>query len=133
MTDLQCPVKVLLVAQDLLGPGTRVETLPCAPYSGVFGASSIAADASGLAAATDLAQQVSCPLDILADAVDGASLARAIEDLSDVYRGETIIVVAPRDLLRALLGRASESMKPVTVAIDSDGWVVDASLDLAPR
>jgi hypothetical protein len=124
MSDLQCPAKVLFVARDVLDLGTSSLTPAEERYADVFAAAAIATDAGDLARATALAQQVGCPLKILADAVDGASLSRAIQELSDVYRGETIVVIANRDLLREVFGRAGESMEPLAVSIESSGWTM---------
>ncbi|HET6337934.1 MAG TPA: hypothetical protein VFG30_32155 [Polyangiales bacterium] len=129
MSDLQCPAKVLFVARDLLDLGASLLTPGNERYSGVFAASAIAADAGDLARATVLGQQAGCSLKILADVVDGTSLARAVQDLSDVYRGETIVVIADRDLMREVFGRAGGSMEPIAVSIDSSGWTMLKAAD----
>jgi hypothetical protein len=114
MSDLQCPAKVLLVAAEMLG--ASVPALERTHYAGVFVVPGVAGNVGELA---------SYPVEIIDDAVDGASLARAVEELADVYRGYTIVVVATRAMIRDVLGeRASASAKPVVIAIDSSGWVV---------
>jgi hypothetical protein len=47
-------------------------------------------------------------------------LRRAVDELSDLYRGETIAVLAPAGAIAAALG--GEVELPVTVAVDSSGW-----------
>lgn len=118
MSDLQCPANVVLASRDML-PALAYER-----FSGVFVAPAIAAYASELAAARSFAKQVNCALDTLTGALDAASCRLALQDLSDVYRGETVVVIAPRELIHDLLGRAADAAQPSVVAIDSSGWVV---------
>jgi len=118
MSDLQCPAKVVLAVLEML-PSLAGER-----YSGVYAAPAVAADPVGRAAVSGFAAQANCRLDTLADATDGASLRRSVQDLSDVYRGETIAVVAPRELIREAIGRAADSPQPIVVSIDSSGWTV---------
>lgn len=118
MSDLQCPAQVVLAAREML-PSLTGER-----FSAVYVLPAIAADPAGRAAASGFAAQVNCRLDTLADAIDGAGLRRALQELSDIYRGETIAVIAPRDLLREAIGRAAESAQPIVVSIDSSGWTV---------
>jgi hypothetical protein len=118
MSDLQCPAKVVLAAREML-PSLTGER-----FSGVYVVPAIAADPAGRAAVSGFAAQANCQLDTLADAIDGASLRRSLQELSDVYRGETIAVVAPRALVREAIGRAADSTQPIVVSIDSSGWTV---------
>ena len=108
MSDLQCPATVVLLA-----PGM---TTALRPLAGVFAAGTPPPSAAALAAAAD------CRLAVL-DAPDAPALRRRIDELSDLHRGETIAVVAPPDLLAALLGRQAT---PAVVEIDSSGWTVRA-------
>ena len=98
MSDLQCPARIWFIARDVFGPDTPLP-VPCAD---VF----IAGDATGA----------------LADVQDAAGLVRAVNDLADAYRGEAIVVVATRELIRDALDRASTVATPVGVAVDSSGW-----------
>ena len=116
MSDLQCPAKVVLAAREML-PSLAGER-----FSGVYVAAATVADPAGRAAASGFAAQANCQLEILADATDGASFRRSLQDLSDVYRGETIAVIAPRELMREAIGRAADSAQPIVVSIDSSGW-----------
>jgi hypothetical protein len=86
--------------------------------SGVFVCSSIALDPDMLARLGGSSRPVSA----LAGVADAASLRDAVEQLSDLHRGETLVVVAPPELIQGAL--ASSRPSPVVVAIDSDGWVV---------
>lgn len=113
MSDLQCPAQVWLVAA-----GQRAN-VP-APCAGVFVAPMLATDAS----AATLARAAGCALEILAGATDAASTARAIDDLADLHRGETFVVVVTRDVIRDLTGRAQDPTQPIIVAIDAEGWRV---------
>ncbi|HKP55306.1 MAG TPA: hypothetical protein VJV78_01220 [Polyangiales bacterium] len=116
MSDLQCPAQVWLVAA---GQSADVP-VPCA---GVFVTPALATDAGAAA----LARAASCPLEVLADAIDAASTARAIDDLADLHRGETFVVVVTREVLHDLTGRAPT--QSIIVAIDSEGWRVQTSAE----
>jgi len=122
MSDLQCPARVVLATCDTL------PQLASGRYSGVFVAPAVESAASDLRAASELARHAGCEIQRLQDAIDGAKLRRALNELSDVYRGETIVAVVPEAMLREVIGGARDCAKPVFVAIDSDGWtVLDAS------
>lgn len=117
MSDLQCPATVWLIPRELFAtasPLARIDRL-----AGLFVAPALAADSSWLGAAHD------CPVADLPGAVDAASLGRELEQLSDIYRGETIAVVATGALIRDLVGR--EARAPIALAIDSEGWRVTVS------
>jgi hypothetical protein len=118
MSDLQCPAKVVLAHREML-PSLAGER-----FSGVYVAPAIAADPASSAAASGFAAQVNCRLDTLVEAIDGASLRRSLQELSDIYRGETIAVIAPSALIREAIGRAADSAQPIVVSIDSSGWTV---------
>ncbi len=124
MSDLQCPATILLVARESIAAGGRSPLLAARHLSGVFVTSAVAADAGGLAAAARLADEGAWRLSTMADVIDGASLARAMEDLADLHRGETIAVVTTRDMIQDLLGDAAALADPVAVAIDGSGWSV---------
>jgi hypothetical protein len=124
MSDLQCPANILLVAREMLGPGAGVSVLEGMHYSEVFVVSALAAEAGELAQYRP---------EIIADVVDGASLARALENLADLYRGYTVVVVATREMICDLFGeRASDPRKPIALAIDSSGWTVFEALATRP-
>lgn len=96
MSDLQCPATVVLVAADVLA---RVG-----------------------AAAIVVGQHLAGTFDV--DVADGAALRRRVDELADLYRGETILVVAPLDAICTALAVSGALDQPVTVAVDSDGWRV---------
>lgn len=96
MSDLQCPATVVLVAPGVLA---RV------------GAAAIAAG-ENLAGTFDV------------NVADGATLRQRVDELADLYRGETIVVVAPADAIRTALGAGGAVDQPVAVAVDSTGWRV---------
>ncbi len=118
MSDLQCPAKVVLAVHD------RPPSLAGQRFSGVFLAPDVAADAEALAAASGFAEQANCAFDTLGDARDAASLVRTLQELSDVYRGETIVVLTSEAMLRDAIGRAADSAQPIVLSIDSSGWTV---------
>lgn len=124
MADLQCPAVVLLVGRDVLVSGECARELATRHLAGVFVAGPPAADPDVLAAATDLAHRAACRIDLLAEALDGPTLARAIDDLADLHRGETIAIVASAGAIRDALGLARAPADPVTVTIDGSGWSV---------
>ena len=124
MSDLQCPATVLLIARESIASRGGPALIGARQLSGVFVASSVAADPSGLAAAASLADQGGWRLTTMAEVGDGASLADAIEHLADLHRGETIAVVATQEMIQDVLGSASVSVDPITLAIDGSGWVV---------
>jgi hypothetical protein len=117
VSDLQCPARVVLATSEVL-PSLAGER-----YSGVFVVAAVASDPHALAAATAFAQQVNCELERI-EAVDGQAFKRALDELSDVYRGEAIVAVAPLAMIREVVGRAADAAKPVHVEIDSSGWAV---------
>jgi hypothetical protein len=123
MSDLQCPAIILLIAHESIASGGRA-VLGARHLSGLFVASAVAADPGGLAAATGLADEGAWRLSTMADVDDGASLARAMNHLADLHRGETIAVVASQDMIEGVVGNAGMSGEPVSVAIDGSGWSV---------
>lgn len=124
MSDLQCPANVVLVPDSMLG-GDGPLAAPFGTHCfGVFVAAAIAADADSFAHASALAQTSGCKLEVMSEAVDSASLARAVDDLADLHRGETILVVARHDLIRDLIGRTLDTETAIEVAIDDSGWAV---------
>ncbi len=114
----------MLIAGETIRQPDGERALRGKHVAGVVVAGSIADDAHALA--TRLAREMSCTLDSMADVVDGASLRRAIKDLSDRYRGETIAVIASADMIANVLGIASPTTAPVTLAIDAEGWTIVA-------
>ena len=123
MSDLQCPATILLIAREAIGAGGKA-ILGARRLSGLFVASAVAADPGGLAAATSLADEGAWRLSTMAGVDDGASLARAMNHLADLHRGETIAVVATQDMIDSAVGSAGIAGEAITVAIDSSGWSV---------
>lgn len=105
MGDLQCPANILLVAIE-----SGAAILESTQLAGVFVASQVA-DASAISGAR-------------LDVADGAGLARAIEELADLYRGETIALVTTSDLIAEMLGLTSPGTGPIAIAVDDSGWSV---------
>jgi hypothetical protein len=60
----------------------------------------------------------------LADGTDRAKLFAAIEDWSDMYRGETVVVRLAPETVAALPGwlREREADGVIAVEVDADGW-----------
>ena len=97
MGDLQCPATILLVPRESIASSSAL--LESSHLAGVFVAS--------------------------ADVTDGAGLARAIEDLADLHRGETIAVVATREMIRDMLGQ-DLGEQAIAIAVDDSGWSLRA-------
>jgi hypothetical protein len=124
MSDLQCPATVLLVPRDSCASGACARSFGARRLSGCFVDAAIAANPDELAAISRLAEGSNCPVEILGALNDGASLAQTLEQLSDLYRGETIALVTTAAVIRSLSGSARLPTEPIAVAIDSSGWVV---------
>jgi hypothetical protein len=123
MGDLQCPATILLIAGESIASGAGAATFEDRHLSGVHVASGVAADPGGLAAAR-LADERGWRLATMTDVSDGASLARAIDELADLHRGETIAVVGTREMIQDMLGEASSWADPITITVDASGWRV---------
>ena len=121
MSDLQCPAVFLFIPREAAA-SIDDAALAGKRLSGVFVVGSIASMPSGVEAATRLASEAGCPIDNLVDAVDGATLARAVDELADLHRGETFAVVASADAIRDAFGHARAPDGVVAVAIDASGW-----------
>jgi hypothetical protein len=124
MSDLQCPSIVVLIAAESIVRDDGRRVLAGRRLAAVFVAAPIAADPDARAAAARLAVASACTFEVMADVVDGATLRAGVDDLSDLYRGETVAVVASADMIGDVLGRAQAEEEPVAVAIDSSGWTV---------
>jgi broad specificity phosphatase PhoE len=83
----------------------------------------LAANPHELAAIKRLAGSSDCQVEV-SDAAfaDRASLERALEDFADLYRGETIALVASGDVIQSLLRCARTPTEPIAIAIDDSGW-----------
>ena len=122
MSDLQCPATILLIAPDSIASRGAPAILGAARPSGVFVASAVAADPGALAAATALAGASACRLTIVPDLADGPGLARALQELADLHRGETIALLATRAMMEELLGKRSAGADPIAITVDASGW-----------
>jgi hypothetical protein len=124
MSDLQCPATVLLVPRELLASGDCARAFASRRLSGFFVDPVVAADAQELAAISGLAHASNCSVEIMKELVDGASLTRALEELADVYRGETVAVVTTAKVIQTRLSFVDTPTEPIAIAIDSSGWSV---------
>lgn len=120
MSDLQCPARFLLVAPAASAAERLRHERVAAVYAGPDGSAS-----ADELSAEELGRALGAPVRRPGPAVDlGAVLARepgplaALEDLADLHRGETVVVVAAgppdRDVGRDL----------VEVLVDADGITV---------
>ena len=117
MSDLQCPATfVLLTPASLKSLDARGLRL-----AGVFVDANTHAR-TRLALDTLLAAH-GCKLE-LAKLDASLPLVQQIEQLSDAYRGETLLLLAPESALCEALGCDDPPTRPVTVEVDSDGWNV---------
>jgi len=119
VSDLQCPAIVLLFTPESIVAGD----LGGRRLSGLVVASSIAAGSRAQIEAQRLANEHSCRVDS-AEIASGQALVEQVDQLSDLYRGETIAIVATRETVRDALDRIDAPTEVVAVAVDSQGWNV---------
>jgi hypothetical protein len=123
MSDLQCPATVLLVPRESCASDDVARFFVGRRVAGFFVDAALAANPHELAAINRLAGSSDCQIEVTDAAfVDCASLEQALEDFADLYRGETIAVVASGDLIQSLLRCARTPTEPITIAIDDSGW-----------
>jgi probable phosphoglycerate mutase len=148
MSDLQCPATFLVVPVDTLGEGWRgavaglAERLRDRRVAAVYGGTTAPAVAVSAALADGLgvpshrlAQRPTPPGDPADGHTDGSAVARwraALQELADLHRGETVLVVDDGRVLEPALtplvgrgpgaGLRPASYRPVTVEVDGDGW-----------
>jgi hypothetical protein len=96
VSDLQCPARFLL----LTGPAAETA------WPGRLAGAPVAATHD------------------LGDGVDGSGLFAALEEWSDLYRGETVVVRLAPEAAGALPGwlRDREVDGVIAVEVDADGW-----------
>ena len=124
MSDLQCPVIVVLVPRECLASGACARAFEDRRLAGVFVEAAIAEDANALAAISGMASASQCGIERLGPIASEEDLEEAAEQLADQFRGETIALVTTASVIRSKLHRATLPTAPVTVAIDSSGWIV---------
>ncbi len=141
MSDLQCPATFLVVRVDRLGEGWRgqvaglAEQLRDRRLAAVYGGTT----APAVAVSAALADGLGVPSHPLAETPggpsDGTAVARcraALEELADLHRGETVLVVDDGQVLGPALtplvrrglgtGPSRTPYRPVTLEVDGDGW-----------
>lgn len=143
MSDVHCPATLLLTGPGETGGGavaaltfrgrTQVRDLAAAltdrRVALVYSGDDLAAvqTAEVVAGALGLHVEVRPALGTSYDGHDGVA---ALEDVADAHRGETVLVVAAREVLRSVVPRlvpgAAEaaSAAVLELAVDADGWVV---------
>ncbi|HET8601024.1 MAG TPA: histidine phosphatase family protein [Segeticoccus sp.] len=142
MSDLQCPATFwFLPAGTRADPGAdpgaesdggpalleRLRTvLGATAVAGVYTGPAGEPFAAAAAAALDAPLHTTSDLHGHATDEDAQDAARrwqkAVEELADLYRGETVLVVGDEDTLRVVLpGRAAGVVR---VEVDGDGWRV---------
>lgn len=121
MSDLQCPVRVVLVRVD--GSWVPAGLGPLLARERVVGVWS-GTRPEPEQAATALARAAGVPV-VLRQALDGdgPSVASVLEEVADLHRGETVAVVLPAgaDLTR-LAGARGADGPVVRLEGDGDGW-----------
>ena len=119
MSDLQCPAVILLFTPEAIaGSELRGRRL-----SGLVAASSIAERSRAREEAERLATEQGCGVET-AEIAGGAALVEQIAELADLYRGETVAVVAPPEAICDALERVDPPTDVVAIAVDSSGWNV---------
>jgi hypothetical protein len=124
MSDLQCPATVLLVPREIIDSEECRRALAGRRIFGFFVDAAVVNEPEADAAISGLAVASDCAVERVGALVDAASLSRALEELSDVYRGQCVVVVTAGKLIQARLGLARTPSALVEIAIDSDGCVV---------
>ena len=116
MSDLQCPaVFVLLTPETVAGSELGDQRL-----AGVYVASSVATVGRVLEHARRLADIHACSVEN-ATIEDEDSLLDRLEQLADVYRGETVALIAPSRAICAVIECLEPPDEPVAIAVDGDG------------
>ena len=142
MSDLQCPATFLVVRVHTLGKGWRgqvaglTERLRDSRVAAVYAGTT----APAVAVSAALADGLGVPSHPLAAPPtpgvpgDGTAVARcrtALEELADLHRGETVLVVDDGQVLEPalapLVGRGpgagpTPPYRPVALEVDGDGW-----------
>lgn len=112
MSDLQCPASFLV-------------TGPAATESARSLAGTRLAAAYAVAEGTAVARVAAGDVPVSPLGLDGTSYAAALEDLADLHRGETVLVVLPEQAVEILASGAGVGPDRVLqVAVDGDGWSV---------
>jgi hypothetical protein len=114
MSDLQCPATFLVVAaaaaaDTASSPGLRLAAVYAVP--------------EGAAVAATWAAEAGLPVGSF-EAAGGTSYAAALEELADLHRGETVLVVLPDAAVDELAGAARGTGRVLEVVVDADGWSV---------
>jgi hypothetical protein len=97
MSDLQCPATLVFVDPESLG---RIALNVAAVYA---------------------ATEVAVAAQVLSGVVNAATLTEAVQHLADLHRGETVVVVAPPEMIKDALELPDDHPLPVRVTIDSQG------------
>jgi hypothetical protein len=117
MSDVQCPAVILLLTPDTIdAPELHDRRL-----SGVVVAQTLQEHSRTIAKAQQHATANGCKLEF-ANISDAAGLEQQANQLADLYRGETIAVVAPSEAICAAFHRTTPPTQPIAVAIDNSGW-----------
>jgi hypothetical protein len=112
MSDLQCPATFLVTGANAEEAARSLAGTRLAAVYAVPEGRAVADAAAGGAPVT--------PLDLR-----GTSYVAALEDLADVHRGETVLVVLPEHAADTLANGAGVGASEVLeVAVDGDGWSV---------
>ncbi|MFP5346569.1 MAG: hypothetical protein ACLGIA_06050 [Actinomycetes bacterium] len=114
MSDLQCPATLLLVDTDHAAREKLEQDLADLNVAAVY---------AGSAALHAAAQSLATELSAACSRLPRDSGPQALEEISDLHRGETVVVVANDELLRVVSGR-EDPTQPVRVLVDADGWLV---------
>ena len=120
MSDLQCPARIVLLDADVAH--TSTEALQAERVAHVY--------ADRGCGALDPATALAAAWEVVVTGLDASpgGLRTALEDLADLHRGETVVVVTHGEVMTALLptlGWAVEDRAPCAGLVlerDGDGW-----------
>jgi hypothetical protein len=125
VSDLLCPATFLVLGSAAEQAAARVVGARlAAAYATVDGRAVAAAGGGGWGLGVGTLE------------LDGTTYASALEDLADLHRGETVLVVLPQDTAAALAAACGspdgEPDRVLEVAVDGDGWSVRSWTSSSP-
>jgi hypothetical protein len=130
MSDLQCPATLLLVPSEISQARVHmlVEQVRTRRVAAVYSGRAEAAVRSAELAASELGLQ---PLLVQGLDEDAAGFTEAIDGISDIHRGESVVVFVPGDVIAQATPLAAQRHSPdeassetavIEIEVDADGW-----------
>jgi hypothetical protein len=127
MSDLQCPA-TFLVLGDAPTEADELELDGVADQLGGRRVAKVLASPSmpQLERAARIAERLGVTSEPAPGLDEGALFRQAVEDAADIYRGESVLIIAPAEVVRSALGLATAPApgEVVELQVDADGWLV---------